>query len=103
MYLLLCTVEGDDTCIRSVHYAGDELLSSRYRKPFPSKEFCLDSDEKGETVSHRRIKRQRGRQRSSLNFWLFDAARGGERGYCDTNFQEETHGNMMGFEPGTFR
>jgi len=35
---------------------------------------------------HRRIKRQKGRQRSSLIFWLFDAARGGGRGYCETKF-----------------
>jgi len=34
--------------------------------------------------SHRRIKRQKGRQRSSLIFWPFDAARGGGRGYCHT-------------------
>ena len=53
--------------------------------------------------THRRIKRQKGRQRSSLIFWLFNAARGGGRGYCETKFLEETHGNMMGFEPGTFR
>jgi len=32
----------------------------------------------------RRIKRQKGRQRSSLIFWLFDAAGGGGRGYCET-------------------
>jgi len=52
---------------------------------------------------HRRIKRQKGRQRSPLIFWLFDAARGGGRGYCDSKFYEETHGNMMGLEPGTIR
>jgi len=37
-------------------------------------------------VGHRRIKRQKGRQRSSLIFWLFDAARGGGRGYCETKY-----------------
>jgi len=39
-----------------------------------------------EALGHRRIKRQKGRQRSSLIFWLFDAARGGGRGYCEIKF-----------------
>ena len=39
-----------------------------------------------EVNNQRRIKRQRGRQRSSLIFWLFGAPRGGGRGYCETKF-----------------
>jgi len=43
---------------------------------------------------HRRIKRQKGRQRSSLIFWLFDAGGGAGSGYCETKFLGETHGNI---------
>jgi len=39
-----------------------------------------------ECFDHRIIKRQKGRQRSSLIFWLFDAAGGGGRDYCETKF-----------------
>jgi len=37
---------------------------------------------------HRRIKRQKGRQRSPLIFWLFDAAGRGGRGYGETSFKK---------------
>ena len=40
--------------------------------------------------NHRKIKRQKGRQRSSLIFWLFDACGGGGKSYCETKFSEET-------------
>jgi len=39
-----------------------------------------------DALKHRRIKRQKGRQRSSLIVWLFDAGEGGGRGYCETKF-----------------
>ena len=63
--------------------------------------FCFSPD--SELCRHRKIERQKERQRLTLIFWLFDAAGGGVRGYCETKFLGETHGNMMGFEPVTFR
>jgi len=41
-----------------------------------------------DTDIHRQIKRQKGRQMSSLIFWLFDAAGGGGRGFCETMFKK---------------
>jgi len=49
-------------------------------------ESCQTKPKSLVATDHRRIKRQKGRQRSSLIFWLFDAARGGGRGYCETKF-----------------